>query len=384
MWHFSSRVGRLRRWSRPRWPALGFVIGALLASPTARAEPAAATVVLTFDARSPIEKQVIVAIRAHLSELPVNLVVVPLEQQTSLDLGLSASGDVASAQQALGAFRFEVGADGSLLVFFTETAGETALIRRLRPNSRGTRVALEQAAIVVRSLIEALLEGGEVGVARGAARSFEPKSKQEAAGPREGSPSRSPTAERAEAAEAERHPAAAQAPSQRLALTAGLTTTQFATGQAWQSGFSAGAHWLATPELYAGARYTFFSQLSSSSADAAVIVGRHPLEGLVGYREAGRIGLNTELGLLVDRVTRTTVRTAESLRATAPDARWVLAAAVRGGFSWSPWRPLRASLRVGADFLLMHYSYAIDAGDALLSPAWVRPRVELELASCLW
>lgn len=386
MWHSGSRADQARRWLRPQpWRALQVlgIMFAVFASRSARAEPVTATVVLAFDARSQVEKQVIAAIRAHLSDLPLSLVAVPIEQQTSLDQALSASGEVATSHQALGAFRFEVGADGSLLIFFTETAGETALIRRLRPNSRGTRVALEQAAIVVRSLIEALLEGGEVGVARGAAQSFEPKPKPVPARASDVSSSRPTESDGAEAAAAEPR-RGAPAVSQRLAVTAGLTTTQFATGKAWQSGFSAGAHWLATPELYAGARYTFFPQLSSSNADAAVIVGRHPLEVLVGYRETGRIGLNTELGLVADRVSRTTVRTADSLRATAPDARWLMAVAVRGGFSWSPWRPLRASLRVGADFTLTHYAYAVDAGETLLSPAWVRPRVELELASCLW
>src|ERR1041384_5857677 len=59
----------------------------------------------------------------------------------------------------------DIAEDGALLIFFTEVSGEATLIRRLPPNRQGLRVGLEQAAIVVRSLVEALLEGGNVGIA---------------------------------------------------------------------------------------------------------------------------------------------------------------------------------------------------------------------------
>jgi hypothetical protein len=240
-------------------------------------------------------------------------------------------------------------------------------------------VALEQAAIVVRSLVEALLDGGNVGIAPGAGRSLE--SKSDAPRARETTPTPRSAPDSSDVAA---EPEAAGRTEQGVALTAGTTTTQFAAGAPWQSGFSAGAQWLATPTLYAGARYTLFPTATLTHADAVVSIRRYPLEALVGYRETGRVALNAEVGVVIDRVTRSTVSTAATLRATAPDARWLLAFAARGGFSWSPWKPLRASMRLGADFALVRYSYAIESGESVLSPSWVRPRVELELAACLW
>jgi hypothetical protein len=358
-------------------------LAAIFLTRSARAETPSPAIILTFDASSDIQKQAVAAIRAHVSDLALEVVTVPLERDQALDRRLTAAGTLAASRPALGTFAIEVTEDDSLLIFFIEAGGETTLIRRLRPNQQGSRVTVEHAAIVVRSLVEALLEGGNVGVAPGAGDSFGPKSQapvRETPPPLTTPPA---GAERPMSTRPER-PKAADAMRQRLAVTAGYTTSEFAAGVAWQSGFSAGAQWLVTPVFYAGARYTFFPTLTLANPDAVASIGRHPVEALVGYRETGRVALNAELGVVGDRVTRTTVRTATALRATDPDARWVLAVAARGGFSWSPWAPLRASLRFGADLALMKYAYAVDSSDPLVFPGWIRPRVELELAARLW
>lgn len=356
----------------------------MLLSRAAAAGPPAA-IVVTFDADSVAQGQAVVAIRAHMSGLPVEVVSVPVERGPALDERLATSGALAASRHALGTFDIEAGEDDSLLIFFTEADGETTLIRRLRPNHQGARVALEQAAIVVRSLVEALLEGGTVGIAAGADHSFEPGRNEQTPGEAAAAPSTStPALTDRSASPPPEHSSGEGSTSEHLALTAGYTTTQFATGVPWQSGLSVGAQWLATPAFYGAVRYTFFPSMTLASADAAVSIGRYPLEVLVGYHERGRLALNAELGVVADRVTRATVRTAATWRATSPDARWVLAMAARGGFSWSPWTPLRASMRVGADFVLMRYAYVVDAGEPALSPAWVRPRLELELAACVW
>ena len=363
-----------------------FVCGlaTILLTGALRAEPPTRTIVLTFDAASETQKQAITAIRAHVSDLAVEVVTVSAARDDGLDHRLAASGTLAATRHALGTFGIDVAEDGSLLIFFTEADGETMLIRRLPPKREGSRVTLEHAAIVVRSLVEALLDGGNIGIAPGAGRSFGPKSKEVTPNTVPGAQPTVPVlSDRSTSARADRR-TEAHAVSQRPVVTAGYTTTEFASEVAWQSGFSAGAHWLVTPTLYAGARYTFFPDLTYATTDAVVLIGRHPLELLVGYRETGRVGLNAEIGVVADRVTRTTIRTAEALRATAPDARWLLAVAARGGFSWSPWSPLRASMRFGADLALMKYAYAIDPGEPLVFPSWIRPRMELELAARLW
>lgn len=375
-------------WARLRcacW-VVGFASGlaVIFLTRSGRAETPPPAIILTFDAGSDIQKQAISAIRAHLSDLAVEVVTVAVERDQALDRRLAAAGTLAAARPALGTFDFEVTEDDSLLIFLTEAGGETTLIRRLRPNRQGSRVTVEQAAIVVRSLVEALLDGGNVGVAPGAGSSFGPKSKKLVAAETRPTLTTRPAASERPMSSRPAGPKEADAVSQRLAVTAGYTTTEFAAAVAWQSGFSAGAQWLVTPVFYAGARYTLFPTLTLANTDAVVSIGRHPLEALVGYRETGRVALNAELGVVGDRVTRTTVRTATTLRATDPDARWLLAVAARGGFSWSPLAPLRASLRFGADLALMKYAYAVDSSEPLVFPGWIRPRVELELTARLW
>ena len=114
----------------------------------------------------------------------------------------------------------------------------------------------------------------------------------------------------------------------------------------------------------------------------------HPVRNRPGRqphdRDAGPLALNGELGLLVEAARRTTVSTAESLRATSPSTRWMVSLAARAGFSWSPWSRIRASVRGGADLVLTRHAYKIDSAVAAPSPHWVRPRVELELAADIW
>ena len=369
-------------------------LATILWSRATRAEQPSA-IILAFDASSAAQKQAIAAIQAHVSGMPLEVVVSTIERQRSLDKRLAASAALAASRHALGTFYIEIAEDRSLLIFFTEAEGEATLIRRLSSNQQGLKVALEQAAIVVRSIVEALLDGGSVGIApEGGRQTAEKTQDLTPAGPApppKSSPPGSPGPEQRLSHSDERPSnansageASAKSAGRRIALVVGAPLTSFASGTPWQTGLSAGIHWLATPALYVGARYTLFRALTLSTADVALSVQRHPLEALLGYREPGRLGLNAEFGVVVDRVARATVRTAAPFQATSSDARWQLALGVRGGASWSPWSPMWATLRVGADVVLTPYSYAIESGEAVPSPRRIRPRVELELAFWVW
>ena len=373
----------MRRRSGFRWS-----LATLLLTRALGAQPQSSTIILTFDASSEAQKQAIAAIRAHVSGLPADVVIVPVEHQRSLDSRLAAAGSLAASRQALGTFYIEIEPDGTLLIFFTEPGAEATLIRRLPPNDQGVRVALEQAAIVVRSLVEALLDGGNVGIAPEVDRAESAKPAENAAEP--ASPEQSsavPALPSSEPSSSESgSEASPEAGSVRpgIAITAGYTATDFASVMPWQSGFSAGLQWLATPVVYAGARSTFFPTYTAATEDAVVAVARRPIEALVGYRGASPLALNGEVGLLVDAARRTTVSTSESLSPTSPSTRWMLSLAARAGFSWSPWSRIRTSLRGGADFVLTPYAYKVDSAVAAPSPHRVRPRMELELAADIW
>lgn len=381
------------------WAAgLACSLALLLCSRVIRAEQQSSTIILAFDETSTAQKQAVAAIQAHVSDLPLEVVITPVARQASLDRRLAASQALAASRHAMGTFYLEVAEDRSLLIFFTEARGEATLIRRLRGNQQGLGVALEQVAIVVRSLVEALLDGGSVGIASDADRQRKPESDAD----RQRKPkSKQASGDTPHSAEADTTSSDSPTPEQpmprldesasgvrtagrRLALVAGAPITQFATGAPWQAGLSMGIQWHGTPALYGGVRYTIFQAQTLSTANVALSAGRHPLEALLGYREVGRFGLNAELGFIADRVTRTTLRTSTPFQATSSDARWLLALGARGGLSWSPWSPMWATMRAGADFVLTRYSYAIDSGEAVPSPRRVRPRVEIELGIWVW
>jgi hypothetical protein len=371
---------------------LACCLAAVLLSRTLGAEPRPATVVLTFDAGSEAQKQAIAAIKAHVRGLPAEVVVVSVEHEESIARRLAASGSIAASRHALGTLHIQIAEDGALLIFFTEPDGEATLIRRLPANRQGARVAFEQAAIVARSLIEALIDGGRIGLVPEASQQPGSEADEEEAtssadpppeppeSPGEAAPSELPPSE----ASPEDIPNDSASDPEWVAVTAGYTLTHFAAGMPWQSGFSAGLHWLVTPSFYAGARYTFFPALTAGTDDAVVSVRRYPIEALFGYRGAGAFALHGEVGMLADHTLRTTVRTSASFRATSPESRWMFAFATRAGAGWSPTPGIRVALRVGADFVLTRYSYRVESGSAAPSPDWVRPRMELELAVVLF
>jgi hypothetical protein len=380
----------LNQLAMQRRSGLSWSLAALLLTRALGAQPPPSTIILTFDASSEAQKQAITAIRAHMRGLSAEVVIVPVAHQRSLDSRLAAAGSLAALRDALGTFHLEIEPDGTLLIFFTEADAEATLIRRLPPSHQGARVTLEQAAIVVRSLVEALLDGGSVGIAReasrtGSAEDVEPPAEADSPPPRSSAVAPLPSAEESSSASAlEDASSETTWVSPRIAVTAGYTATDFASVMPWQSGFSAGFQWLATPVLYTGARYTLFPTYTAASGDAVVAVARRPIEVLVGYHAASPLAINGEVGLLFDAARRTTVSTAESLRPTPPSTRWMASLTARAGFSWSPWSRIRASLRGGADFVLTPYAYKIDSAVAAPSPHWVRPRLELELAAELW
>jgi hypothetical protein len=119
---------------------------------------------VTYDPGSEKQRQALTAVRAHLRGLAVELVADAAKRGGDLADRLRTSGALASANEALGTFSIEQSADSSILVFFTEAGGDAILIRRLPPSEQSERLATEQAAIVVRSLVESLLEGGRIGV----------------------------------------------------------------------------------------------------------------------------------------------------------------------------------------------------------------------------
>jgi hypothetical protein len=308
---------------------------------------------------------------------------------------ITTAGDLARSRGTLGAFSLERADDGAFLVFFTEPGGNSTLVRRLPPNAQGARVAVEEAAIVVRSLVQALLEGHRIGMTSEAAAADERELLPEARPPDEtpAEEAAAPAGQRESAEgpsapdEADRvaaHDWPSPSRTRTVAATAAYAGTDFAPDASWQSGFTLGFRWLALSPFYAAARYTFFPELEGGTTETAVSIARHPAEVVAGYVGATRVAANAELGITVDYVTRRTRSNTAGYEPTPAKARAMVALGARAGVTWAMMPALELGARGGADLLVTSYEYVMPEGDAVLSPHRVRPRLDVELALGLW
>jgi hypothetical protein len=349
--------------------------------------------VLTYDPRSERQQQALAAVRAHIRGLPVELVAEAVERNGDFSARLTASGALATSHGALGTFSIEQGADQSILVFFTEPGGSATLVRRLPTSELDDRVAIEQAAIVVRSLIEALVEGGRVGVvppdSDSAASGGEapearkpPKAsrKRSAAAP---SPAPSPAPTPARAVELESSEATSQAATDRLFLFVGYAGVHPGGELSWQSGASVSARWLLVPTAYLGARYTLFPASKVDAAAARISITRRPAELLFGFATGTWVLANLELSAILEHSSRETLATDPAFEPMPASSRWSFGLGPRVGAILSPRLPLRFAVRAGADFMVNQATYTTDE-QTLATPARVRPRLEFEVGVGIW
>jgi hypothetical protein len=364
-----------------------------------------AAIVITFDPNAVQEERVVAAVKAHLSGLPVRVLVRPLIRSGSVGQNVARAGALATASAALGTSSIEVGDDGAFLIYFTEPGGESTLIRRLPPNDEGVRVTVEEASIVVRSLVLALLEGRRIGMAKPA------DARADAERPRKGQPPpqkrkderSSPSKRAAPPPNAEDPPSAVNSPAEDatgsaagedgwrasgsdsvVAVTAGYAGTHFATNTSWQSGFTPGFRWVAFRPMYVAARYTFFPKLEGGTKETAVSVARHPGELAIGYVGSTRLAANAELGIVFDYTSRQTRSNGPGFEPTPTSRRSTLAFGARAGASFAFVPAVELALRGGADFLVTRYAYVMPDGRTVAAPHGVRPRVDVELAASLW
>jgi hypothetical protein len=364
-------------------------------------------ILITFDPSAGEYGSIVGAMQAHLRGLPVRVVIKPMARARSLGQKLVTSAELATSSRALGAFSLEIADDRACLIFFTEPDGNSTLIRRLPPNEQGLRVTIEEAAIVVRSLVLALLEGRRVGMTTETESHpedvtppvFEATPEKNAAG---ASPSHDGSAdaqdppasvkrdvereteENREDDEPKAGDAGRDARRRTLAASAAYAGTDFGNNSAWQSGLTLGVRWLALAQLYGAARYTIFPELEGKASETTVSIARHPAEIVIGYRTPALLALNAEASLMLDPIQRHTSRNAPGYEPAPASSRFTVAVGGRGGASWSLVPALELAFRGGADILLSSYAYSLPDGDTVISPHRIRPRVDFELSANLW
>jgi hypothetical protein len=360
------------------------------------APAARARIVLTYDPSSEQQRQALTAVRAHLKGLPVELVVDSTARDRELADRLDASGTLASSEGAVGTFSIEQGADSSILVFFTEAGGDATLIRRLPPSQQSERLATEQAAIVVRSLVESLLEGGRIRVAparapvAGEAAPTSETALGRPTAPAPPSPAPTPEDDALDQAESEAegssgvHPEdSAAVTSRRLFVLAGYLGRHAGDAEPWQSGVSVGLRWLSIPTVYVGARYTLIPATEHDAGSVRLSLVRRPVELALGYAARARYSPTAEVSFIAEQSSRRTLRTDAGFEPTAASSHWALGIGPRVGVMLAPWPAVALSLRGGADFMLNRPAYATNE-QSLLAPGAIRPRLDLEVGVGVW
>jgi hypothetical protein len=339
--------------------------GLLAIARLAAAQPTNARIVLTYDPSSEEQREALAAVRVHVGGSPVELVVESVEPGRDLAGRLAAAGTLATSHAALGTFSIEQAPDRSILVFFTEPGGSATLVRRLPASEAGTRVAIEQSAIVVSSLVEALLEGGRLGIV--------PERDQ------------ATDASVAEAPSPEPAPPAKAAPADpaEVFLFLGYVGTHPSGGLFWQSGAAAGVRWLVAPTTYVGARYTLIPAAEVDAGSTRVSIARRPVELLIGYASGTEVLMNFELSAIIEQTSRETLATDAAFEPTPPKSHWTFGLGPRAGAIVSPSTALRLAIRTGADFLLSQPSYETDER-TVVAPGRIRPRLDVELGVGVW
>jgi hypothetical protein len=360
-----------------------------LARPAA-GQPIGSRFVLTYDPRSERQQQALAAVRAHLQGLSVELVTESIAPDRDFAARLAASGALATSHSALGTFSIEQGADRSILVFFTEPGGSATLVRRLPTSELDHRVAIEQAAIVVRSLVEALLEGGRVGVVAKGAESAAPPRGEAPASPestrrprKSGAAASTPRESSTGAFTTEPRPAPGDAASHRFFVFLGYAGAYAGRELSWQQGASASARWLFAPTAYFGARYTLIPSSEVDTPAARISVTRRPAELLFGYAAGTWVLANLELSALFEQSSRETLATDAAFEPTRASSHWSFGMGPRAGAMLAPWAALRVAVRGGIDFMVAQPTYTT-AEQTIAAPARVRPRLELEVGVGVW
>ncbi len=257
-----------------------------------------------------------------------------------------------------------------VLVFLTEAGGALTLVRRIARTTSDATAALEEAAIVVRTEVQALLDGRHVGLT-----AAPPAPRPHAAAPAPMPPE--PLASRWPWRAGDRHPV--------VAAALGYVGTTFGAGAPWQSGLAVqaegGARW-----LYGVARYTFYAPTVAGSPAARIVLTRHPVELAVGGRTEGPVAFAAQVGIEADDVVRSTAGTGTGLSATADQAQWIWAATALAGVDWSPLPRLRVDAGGGADVAFNRVAYVVAprAASPIVSTDSVRARVEVGVVVDVW
>ena len=349
--------------------ALAAMAGALAICGAVRAEPEAApnedgAVVMIAERNDTATAEVVVrAVQAQLSDVSVALHVIWVDALASdLPSQISKAEEVAKGSAAVAVIWCDLVRADRIYLYFAAPSGGRVLVRELAGS--GTGGMAEALAIIVRSSVEAVLAGGEIGTV------VPPKPKEE---------------------ESDKRPQSAVAKVKdegRLAVTAAYELDVMSTSNLAVHAAAVALSLRLGDHVSLGVGYALSGLLEAETDGAFLKLRRHPvwIGGSV-FGRAGRVRLGLDLAFQLDVVT-------ERTRATAAGV-----VPANGGHEVEPsivpmFRVavtviphLELFVAAGADIALRRTRYLVDTPDGsveLLTTWPVRPRVIAGLEAALW
>jgi hypothetical protein len=322
----------------------------------------------------PLEAELLDALRAPLRELDVE-VAVARAPGAPLPVAARRAGVLALAQHALAVIWLELRAS-ELWVFVYDSTGH--LYARDLPPDASAASQSEAIAIIVRSAVAAMLDGHAVSMAEVTLPAPAAAALPDPVAPP--GPTRAP-------------PEATRASAEdRAYLRVGLSYVGvvFDRHAPFQHGAAPvlvaaapGAPW------FVGADYTVFTAIELDGKGVTTRLQRHPFEVFAGgWLRTSSLHFDVRGALAADYMVRTTRRTDDGLRATAPHSRWLWSFSTRLGVAIPTWPRVHAIANLGAEFLINPYDQVISqtnaSNEVVASPLVVRPRFELGVLVSTW
>lgn len=318
----------------------------------------------------PSEADLVGALRGQLRELEVSVLVVRAAREP-LAIAARRAKQIAAREAALAVFWLETSGEQQEL-FLYDASGH--LYSRVVESDGSTASQSEAVAVVLRFAIQALLEGGSIGMSEVA---LQPAPPPVEPAPTLASPPRAAAPPREEAG---------------TELRAGVSyvSGSFIRGARWQHGVALLVSVRpARSNFFFGADYTYFPSEAVAAEGIRIQLRRRPGEVFAGW-ELGSSRLRVDLrgALGADYVQRRTAAVRDDWLATPDASRWLWTVSPRLGLTLAVSRRLHGFLTLGADVVLNPFALVAapetDRYEAFGSLLRVRPRVEVGLMISAW
>jgi hypothetical protein len=324
---------------------------ALLVSPTVRAEePAPPVVVLLFAAQDEGAANTLLgAVQAQLGDLPVQLSIErSAEFPATLPDQVGVAADVAARLSATTVFWFDVSIPEQIFVYLAERGGSRVLVRAV--DATGEVERLESTAVIVRGLVQAVLEGGTIGIQSPPA-SPPPQPTPPAPGE---SPAASPVPE----------PAMPVPARSWLGLQLAYAVDFFSDQVTVVQGVAAGLLFHVDPNWSLFAAYRVLTDADASGGGVDLSVSRHPMELGVRFRwPLGDWDLGASFFGVADYLTRETVSRSSGMAVVGNNSAWLGGIGLVLHTSYRIAGSFRVFLDGGIDALVNRVEYVVQTSD---------------------